>query len=168
MRSNCRIRILGRCITELFGPDGRLKYREAGPNLITTVGDNLFASLAFGTAGWTYRMKLGSASTAAAKTGAGAFVAAGDYISGSALAMDSTYPKVKGSGADAKTAVYKCTWGAGVATGTIRRVGLVDNATDAGEADASHTAAMKVFDADIPKGAGDSLVHTWEVTFLGA
>lgn len=163
-----RIRMRGHVIAELRGPDGRLKGRWEKHNLVSTVGDNYVASLAYGTAGWTYRMKLGSASTAASKDGAGSFVAVADYISGSAKAMEATWPKVKGAGADAKTAQYKCVWAAGTATGTIRRVGIVDNATDAGEADATHTMAMSVFAADIPKTAADTLTVTWDVTFLGA
>jgi hypothetical protein len=47
-------------------------------------------------------------------------------------------------------------------------MGWVDNTTDAGEADASKTAAMTVFAADIPKGASDTLAITWNITFLGA
>jgi hypothetical protein len=160
-----RVRIVGHVVAELFGPDGRLKQREEIHNLITDVGDNYLASLAYGTSGWTYRMKTGSASTAAAKNGAGSFVAVADYNSGSAHAMDATYPKV---GVSNNIAQFKVTWAAGENTNTIRRVGIVDNATDAGEADASHTAAMAVFDADIPKGASDTLAVTWTWTLLGA
>ena len=147
MKSKSGIR--GRVVAELRGPDGKLKLRQVHHNLVTDVGDETFASL--GTAGWTYRMKLGGASTAASKNGAGSFVAVADYIAGSASAMEATFPKEGGS---ANIAQYKCIWAAGEATGTIRRVGLVDNADDAGEADASNTAAMGVFDADIPKAKG--------------
>lgn len=158
-------RYRGHIVAELFGPDGALKQREEIDNLVTDVGDNYLASLAFGTAGWTYRMKTGSASTAAAKSGAGSFCAVADYNSGSAHAMDATYPKV---GASTNISQYKVTWAAGENTNTIRRVGIVDNATNAGEADATHTLAMGVFAADIPKGAADTLAVTWTITFLGA
>lgn len=166
---SCRIpeklQIRTNVVAELRGPDGRLKQREEVHNLVTDVGDNYLASLAYGTAGWTYRMKTGSASTAAAKNGAGSFVAAGDYNSGSAHAMDATYPKV---GASTNISQYKVSWTAGQNTNTIRRVSLVDNATDAGEADATHTMATAVFAADIPKSAGDTLQVVWTVTFTGA
>ncbi len=157
--------IRGHVVAELRGPDGRLKCRREVHNLVTDVGDALFGGLPVGGSNWTYRMKLGSASTAAAKNGAGSFVAVGDYVSGSAQAMDATWPK---AGASANVAQFKRTYAAGEATGTIRRVGLVDNATDAGEADATHTAAMAVFTGDIDKGAGDTLTVTWDITFLGA
>jgi len=165
LKIDARVRIVGHIVAELFGPDGKLKQREEIHNLVSDVGDNYLASLAYGTAGWTYRMKSGSASTAATKSGAGSFVAVADYNAGSAHAMDATYPKV---GASANIAQYKVTWAAGENTNTIRRVGIVDNATNAGEADATHTMAMGVFAADIPKGALDTLAVTWTVTLLGA
>jgi len=158
--------IQGRVVAELFGPDGELKQREITHNILTDVGDNYIASRIYSAAAlWTYRMKTGSASTAAAKNGAGSYVAAADYNSGSAHAMDSTYPKV---GTGNNISQFKVTWAAGENTNAIRRVGIVDNATDAGEADATHTAATAVFAADIPKGAGDTLAVTWTWTFLGA
>lgn len=160
-----KMRVKGHIVAELRGPDGKLKQREEIDNLITDVGDNYLASLAYGTAGWTYRMKTGSASTAAAKNGAGSYIATGDYNSGSAHAMAATYPKV---GASTNIAQFQVVWAAGENTNTIRRVGIVDNATDAGEADATGTAAMGVFTGDIAKGADDTLTVTWTWTFLGA
>ena len=160
-----KLAIRGHVVVELFGPDGRLKQRSEQHNLITDVGDNYVASLAYGTSVWTYRMKTGSASTAAAKNGAGSYVAAGDYNSGSAHAMDATYPKV---GASSNICQFKVTYAAGENTNTIRRVSIVDNATDAGEADATNTMAIAVLTSDFVKGADDTLAITWNMTFLGA
>lgn len=160
-----RIKIRGHIVAELFGPDGKIKQREEVHNVITDVGDDMLAALAYGTAVWTYRMKTGSASTGASKNGAGSFVAVADYNSGSAHAMDATYPKV---GATDDIAQFRVTWAAGENSNTIRRVGIVDNITDAGEGDATGTASMGVFGADIVKGADDSLEVTWTWTFLGA
>lgn len=162
--NNNTLRIKGHIVAELRGPDGKIKQRAEIHNLITDVGDNYLASLAYGTSGWTYRMKTGSASTAAAKNGAGSYIAAGDYNSGSAHAMAATYPKV---GVANNICQFQVVWAAGENTNTIRRVAIVDNATDAGEADATHTMAIGVFDADIPKGAADTLTVTWTHTFLG-
>lgn len=160
------VKYLGHLVAELRGPDGQLKQREETHNLVTDVGDNYFASRIYSAATlWTYRMKTGSASTAAAKNGAGSFVATADYNSGSAAAMVATYPKV---GASANIAQWQVLWAAGANTNTIRRVSIVDNATDAGEADATHTMSTAVFGADIVKGASDTLTVTWTVTFLGA
>ena len=160
-----RLRIRSNVVAELYGPDGKLKQRQEVHNLVTDVGDNYLASLAYGTAGWTYRMKTGSASTAATKNGAGSFCAVADYNSGSAHAMDATYPKV---GASTNISQYKVTWAAGENTNTIRRVSIVNNATDAGEGDATNTLAIAVFGADIPKDASDSFAVTWTITMLGA
>jgi hypothetical protein len=159
---NDHIGIRGHVVAELFGPDGRLKQREETHNLVTDVGDVYLAQLAYGDKWATNGLKLGSASTAAAKNGAGSFNAVADYISGSAhaptLAVGSSNNILK----------ITHTWAAGEATGTSRRMGWVNNTTDAGEADATNTAAMTVFDADIPKGASDTLAITWNITFLGA
>lgn len=247
---NERVGVAGHVVAELRGPDGALKQRQEIHNLITDVGDNYLASLAYGTAGWTYRLKTGSASTAAAKNGAGSYVAVADYNSGSAHAMaagfpknDATIVKITGTGTSGTLALgdavisvtteggstpdagagqgmivavlsataylvrvssgtfasgaghylvqtaapatnhldgtmtvattpniatFEVLYAAGENTNTIRRVSIVDNATDAGEADATKTAAIAVFAADIPKGAGDTLTIIWTWTFLGA
>lgn len=157
-----KVRIRGHVIAELFGPDGKLKRREEVHNLVTDVGDIYLAQLAYGSAWGTNGLKLGSASTAAAKNGAGAFPAVADYISGSAHAPTLAV------GASSNILKLTHTWAAGEATGTIRRMGWCDNTTNAGEADATKTAAMVVFGADIPKGASDTLAITWNITFLGA
>lgn len=153
---------IGHVVAELFGPDGRLKQREETHNLVTDVGDVYLAQLAYGDKWGTNGLKLGSASTVAAKNGAGAFPAVADYISGSAHAPTLAV------GASSNILKLTHTWAAGEATGTIRRMGWVNNTTDAGEADATNTAAMTVFAADIPKGASDTLAITWNITFLGA
>jgi len=159
-----KLRLVGRVTAELRDRRGRLLRRLAVHNLITDVGDQYIAAKLYSSPTAMSGMKLGSASTAAAKNGAGSYVAAGDYVSGSAKAFDATWPK---AGASANVAQYKRTFAAGEATGTIRRASIVDNQTDAGEADASHTAAVAVFDADIPKGASDTLTITWDWTILG-
>jgi hypothetical protein len=165
---NSKIRIVGRVVAELYGPDGRLKQREEVHNLVTDNGDAYCASKVYGGSPTAMaNMKLGIATTAAAKNGAGSFTAvASDYISGSAKALDATFPK---QGASANIAQYQATWAAGVATNaTINSVSITDNVTDAGEAGATHTLARAVFSGAINKGAADSLVVTWNITFLGA
>jgi hypothetical protein len=157
-----RVTIRGEVIAELRGSDGRLKQRQVIHNMVTDVGDVYLAQLAYGDKWATNGLKLGSASTAAAKNGAGSFNAVADYISGSAHAPTLAV------GASTNILKLTHTWAAGEATGTIRRMGWVNNTTDAGEADATNTAAMTVFDADIPKGASDTLAITWNITFLGA
>lgn len=160
------VQMLGHVKAELFGPDGILKGTWEQHNLVTDVGDNYMTGRFYSgaTAPVMTNMKLGSASTAASKNGAGSFVAVADYIAGSAHACDESSPKV---GASPNIAQWIHTWAAGEATGTIRRVGIVDNTTNAGEADATHTFSMSVFSGDIPKGASDTLKVTWTVTTTG-
>jgi hypothetical protein len=135
-------------------------------NIVTDKGD-AFAAAAIYTAAYSgWGMKLGTASTEASKSGAGSFIAAADYVSGSAKALDDSTPK---QGASANIVQFRRQWAAGEGTNaTINRVALVDNTTDAGEADATHTFAISVFDGAINKGASDILTVTWNVTYLGA
>lgn len=159
----------GQIIVELFDKDGNLKQRSVADNLVTDKGDAFFAALARGGSLGTFGMKLGTATTTPSKVynNAGAYIASGDYISGSAAAMASTYPK---QGASVNIAQYQAAWTAGVATNaTINRVALVDNTTDAAEADGTHTWAIALLpDRPINKGSNDTLQVTWNITFLGA
>jgi len=160
------MRLRGRIIAELYGPDGRLKHRSVTHNLLTAQGDK-FAAAAFYTAAYSaWGMKLGTATTVASKSGAGSFIASGDYVSGSAKALDNSTPK---AGATNDIVQFHRTWAAGEGTNAaINRVAIVDNTTNAGEADATHTFATGVFDGAINKGANDTLAVTWDITLLGA
>lgn len=161
-----RMCLRGEVIAVLRGPDGKVKGRQVTHNLVTDQGD-IFAKSAIYTAAYsTWGMKLGTASTAASKNGAGSFIAAGDYVSGSAKALDDSTPK---QGASANICQFRRLWAAGEGTNaTINRVAIVDNTTNAGEADATHTFAIAVFTAQIAKGADDTLQVTWNATYLGA
>jgi len=161
-----RVGLRGVVIAELRGPDGKLKQKLVQHNLVTEEGDFKTAEAFFTAAYSTWGMKLGTASTAASKDGAGSFIATGDYVSGSAQALDDSTPK---AGATADIVQFRRLWAAGEGTdNTINRVSIVDNTTDAGEADATHTFAIAVFAAQIAKAAGDTLTVTWNVTMLGA
>jgi len=156
----------GEVIAELRGPDGKIKQRQVTHNIVTDVGDDFAAAAIYTAAYATWGMKLGTATTAAAKTGAGSFQAVADYVSGSAKALDDSTPK---AGVSNDIAQFRRLWAAGEGTDpTINRVSIVDNTTDAGEADATHTYAIAVFAAQIAKGADDTLTVTWNVTYLGA
>ena len=161
-----KVRMLGEVIAELRDCNGKLKQRSVMHNLVTDQGDK-FAQEAFSAAAYsTWGMKLGTATTEASKSGAGSFIATTDYVSGSAKALDDSTPKV---GASNNIVQFRRLWAAGEGTdNTINRVSIVDNTTDAGEADATHTFAISVFAAQIAKGASDTLTVTWNVTLLGA
>jgi hypothetical protein len=165
-----RMGIRGSVLIELFGSDGKLKYRGETNNIVTDKGDALFSGLAY-TAAPTFNMKLGTAATGVSKTytDAGAYVASGhgssDYVTGSQLGMDSTYPKV---GASANIVQFKRTWAAGVATATLNRVALVDSTEGTDPTSGALTYAIALLpDKPVVKGAGDTLAVTWTITFTG-
>ncbi len=162
-----RMRFTGRVTVELRGADGEVKAYQQFHNLVTDIGDAYCAKKVTATSVTAMAgMKLGTATTTASKSGAGSFVATGDYVSGSAHALDATFPKL---GASNNIAQFKVTWAAGEATASnINRVSIVNNTTNAGEADATGTMAAAVFSAAINKGASDTLTVTWDITFLGA
>jgi hypothetical protein len=165
MTLKSKMLVRGNVLLEKFDERGKLVSRQEVHNLITDVGDIYCAAKMFSSPTAAAGMKLGTATTAAAKNGAGAFVAAADYISGSAQAFDGTYPKV---GASNNIVQFRVTWAAGTATNaTINRVGIVDNTTDAGEANAAHTFATAVFSTE-NKAANHTLVATWTWAFLGS
>lgn len=162
-----RIRLKSRVVFELRGPDGKLKDRRVIHNLVTDNGDAYIASRMRTTTTVMTAIMLGRTSTAAAKSGAGSFISTTDYVTGSKLACDNGSPAVGGT---ARVTHYERTWAAGVGTeAAIQRAAVVDNTTDAGEADGTHTLAIAVLpNAPINKTATDTLKVTWDVTITGA
>jgi hypothetical protein len=161
-----KVRLRGEVIAEVRDKAGNLKQRVVTHNLVTDQGDDFAKSAIYSAAYTGWGMKLGTATTPASKSGAGSYIAAGDYIAGSAQALDDGTPK---QGAGANICQFRNQWAAGEAThSTINRVAITDNTTDAGEADATGTFAISVFGSTIDKGANDTLTVTWNVTFLGA
>jgi len=145
---------------------GKVKQRLVTHNIVTDQGDKFAAKAIYTAAYSTWGMKLGTATTAASKSGAGSYIATGDYISGSAQPLDDSTPK---AGATDDICQFRNQWAAAEATSaTINRVAITDNTSDAGEADATHTFAISVFGSTINKGADDTLTVTWNVTFLGS
>lgn len=150
----------------LRGPDGKIKQKQVTHNLVTDQGDKFAAAAIYTTAYSTWGMKLGQGTDAEAKSGAGSYVTAGDYVSGSAQALDDSTPK---AGATDDICQFRRLFAAGEGTdNTINAVAITDNTTNAGEADATHTFAYAKFAATIAKGAQDTLTVTWNVTYLGA
>lgn len=165
----------GLVVLTLTGPDGRLKLRRVAKNLITDAGDQyhvrrIAASvvpLAPADVTKVTGMKLGTATTAAAKSGAGA--ALGTYVAGSNVVFDAGFPTTENLGGGLGwTVTYQCTFGAGVGTSAaLTEVALVtDAATDATSAGAD-TIARVVF-AATPKGAADTLAIAWAHKQLGS
>jgi len=166
-RSNVSpVAIDGHVLIELFGPDGKLKFRKETKNLVTSVGDQLYASRGAGltTSALPTGMKLGAGSTAVAKSGAGAALVT--YLSGSNQAFDSTFPS-----ATAGVVTYKVTYAAGTATTAspiTEAVIVTDTISTNATSTAANTIARVLISGVGSKAAGDSLSITWTHTILGA
>lgn len=161
--------IKGVVIAELRGPDGKLKARCETHNLVTSVGDQYYAgraALASGLPAQVTGFRLGTGSTAVAKTGAGAAIVT--YLAGSNKANDSGFPT-----ASAGVVTWKRTYAAGEATTASPITEVVlntdtianDNATTA---TAANTIARALLSGIGSKGSSDTLTITWTHTLLGA
>jgi len=144
------LKLSGHVVLELFDANGDLKDRREDENTVTTlalamVANRLSDTVTIALPNW---MEVGTG------TGQGA----GDstlatYIAGSRTVLDSS------TGAAAVLTMI-CTMGAGVGTGAITEAGVFNVVTQ-------NTTDLILYDdfAVINKGAGDSLVITWTLTF---
>lgn len=155
----------GFVIAELFGPDGELKQRVATKNLITAVGDQMYAARGSGVGSPPAAptgMRLGTGSTAVAKTGAGAALVT--RLTNGHQGFDATFPT-----AVAGVVTYKTTYAAGKATSAsaITEAVLVNDTigTDTSTA-AANTIARVILSGIAAKGADDTLALTWTHTLL--
>lgn len=159
---------LGTVVAELHDKNGLLIARSVSKNLITDVGDELYASRGAGltTSAVPTGMRLGTGSTAVAKNGAGSYIVT--YLSDSNRAFDATFPSSTGG-----VVTYKRTYAAGEATSGSPITEVVintdtitnDNATTATEA---NTISRALIAGVSSKGASDTLTITWTHTILGA
>lgn len=166
--SNDKAAIKGTVHAVLTGPDGKVKAECTVHNLVTATGDQLYASRGIGltTSALPTGMRLGTGSTAVAKTGAGAAIVT--YLTGSNKAFDATFPSATGG-----VATYKRTYAAGEATSGSAITEVVintdtianDNATTA---TAANTVSRALLAGIGSKGASDTLTITWTHTLLGA
>lgn len=161
--------LVGQVLLECYDEDGNLKWEYTTNNLITTPGDTYYAAM--GIAGVSPAapsaptkvacMKLGTGSTAVAKTGAGAGLVT--YLSGTNVAFDASNPSVA-----ANVATYVTTFVAGVGTNSALAE-IVMAKTNADSTSASGDCiARALISPTRNKQSGDTLVATWTHTFLGA
>lgn len=151
---NGSIGLVGHMVAKLYGPNGKLKDKRIKDN---QVQDNILAMLTdiisetpTGTVkpGW---MELG--------TGSGQNTAANTlatYISGSRTALDSSVDS-------SAVLTMVCTFAAGTGTGAITEAGIFNVVTQ----DTTDLQLYNSFSV-INKGADDSLVVTWTLTFAAA
>lgn len=155
---------------ELWAPDGSLRARSIQRNLVTQVGDQYYGERAAGISSPPAQvtgMKLGTGSTAVAKTGAGAALVT--YLSGSHQAIVGGYP-TSALNSGARRITWQASWAAGVATtaSAITEVVIVNETLADSTSAAAATVARALVSGVSAKAAGDSLVITWTHDLLGA
>jgi len=159
----------GNVVVELFGPDGTLKDYRIGENLVTDYGDEHVGERMYDdTFDIITGMRLGTGTTAASKAGAGAAIVT--YETGSQEALDAVPIGVDQGAGLGWRVPHICTWIAGDVTEVaLAEVVLTDETpiTDVAGV-VGDTVARFVFASTIDKQAGDQLVVTWNVDFLGA
>lgn len=161
--------VKGHVVVELHDKDGNLIAHSETDNLVTAVGDQYYAGRAALSAGLPAQVtgfRLGTGSTAVAKTGAGAAIVT--YLATSNKANDASFPT-----AVAGVVTWKRTYAAGEATSASPITEVVlntdtianDNATTA---TAANTISRALIAGVAAKGASDVLTVTWTHTILGA
>lgn len=148
--------------------DGTVE-RQVVENLVTEVGDQYYGERASGVASppdQVTGMRLGTGTTAAAKTGAGAAIVT--YITGSSIAIDAGFPTSALEGSSRRIQ-WQTTWAAGVATNTAITEAVITNETPLSDvAGAAADTISRVTFTAVDKGADDTLTITWSHDLLGA
>lgn len=155
--------LAGIVVVELYGPDGALKARSVQPNVVTNIGDQFYGERAAGIASPPAQvtgMKLGTGSTAVAKSGAGAALVT--YLTNSHQAIDGSFP-TSALSSNKRRITWQSTWAAGKATtaSAITEVVLVNEALADATSAAGATIARALVTGVPSKEAGDSLTITW-------
>lgn len=138
-------------------------------NLVTRVGDQMYAERGAGVAGALavpLGMKLGTGGTAPAKTGSGAALAS--YLTDSDQEFDDDFPASALSG-DSRRVSYQCVWAEGKATtaSPITEVVIVNEALADATSNASATVARGLA-AIGTKAADVVLTVAWTHDMLGS
>lgn len=159
----------GLVLAELWDADGELRDLLALGNLISQVGDQYYGERAAGIASPPAQivgMKLGTGTTAVAKTGAGAALVT--YKTGSNVLIASGFPTSSLSGSSRRIQ-WKGSWAAGIATDSaLAEAVLFNDANANATSTAANTIARVLLSPVINKGADDTLDLTWNHDLLGA
>ena len=161
--------VTGQVVITLIGPDGETKSQQTVKNLVTDTGDQYNAqriaaavvpAAPADVGSKVTGIKLGTGTTAVAKSGAGAALVA--YVTGGRAAFDAGFPTTQSLGAGLGwTITYQVTFppGVGTATALTEAAMVIDQAADA-TSTAGNTTARCVFAAQ-PKSASDTLILSW-------
>lgn len=161
--------IKGRITWQLTAPDGSLIREGEVDNLVTAIGDRMYAERGAGVSGAPAvptGMKLGTGGGATAKTGTGSSLTT--YLSDSHQGFDSGFPAAS-TPTSARRITYKVTWGPGKATTTsaITEVVIVNETLADATSASSATIARALLSGVASKGAGETLTVTWTHDLLG-
>lgn len=166
-----RLVIRGHLSWVLYDEHRQVKAAGESANLITQVGDQVYSDRGAGIAGAAAAatgMKLGTGTTAVAKTGGGAQLAV--YLPNSQHAFDGGFP-ASSLNAPARRVTYQCTYAANQATSVgvpITEAVIVNDALANANALAAVTIARVLVSPVVPtKEATDVLVMTWTHDALG-
>lgn len=140
----------GHVTVELYGPDGNLKDRRQGHNVITEVGKEFIASFL-------------QSAVAAAATFTARYVAIGtdatsEAAANTALGIEVSRHTATVSYISGGITRFKATFATGSGTGAIVEYGLLSS-NSAGTLIGRHTSAA------VNKGSNDTLTVTYDVTF---
>lgn len=156
----------------LYDEDGKVKQTGESHNIVTTQGDRYFVDQLTDAGAATIKlMVLGTSTVAVSK--ADTWVGSAFAGNGSAAASQGTISPVTNSGTPANYQIVG-TFGSGYATANgITRVGYTNMnpaADGLGTPNNSTTffIAHGTVSPTVNKGANDTLVITWDITFLGA
>ena len=158
-----RVGVAGVVNAMLFSEEGDLLSQGLVANVVTQVGNQYYAERAAGIASPPNQvtgMRLGTGTTAAATTGAGAAIVT--YISASQVAIDGGFPTSGAGGGTSRRITWQSTWAAGVATNATINEVVITNETPltnvAGTA--ANTIARAVL-TTVNKASGDTSVVSW-------
>lgn len=162
--------VLGWVEWDLYDEDGNLKTHGETHNLVTRVGDQIIGERWSGIAAPPAQvtgMQLGTGTTAAAKTGAGAAIVT--LVAASLVAFDGGFPASSLSGSSRRIQ-FKTTWAAGVATANSIAEVVIGNQSVATQTaiPEANTFSRALLTPVVNKAAGDSLAVTWNIDHLGS
>lgn len=158
----------------LFDKDGNVKQTGETHNIVTNQGDDYYVDrLSDAAAGTAKQFSLGTGAGTPGKTDtwvSGFFSGNGTAVANNGAVAVTTHP----TAGSENTLRYSGTFAAGYATQNgITRIGLSNmNPASDGNGTPNGTTTMfiahGIIDPTVNKGASDSLVVTWDHTFLGA
>lgn len=165
------IGLRGYVTAELRGPDGELRGYCTTRNLITQVGDEYYGNRASGAGTQPAQvtgMKLGTGSTAPAKTGAGASLGA-SYLTDSDQAIEAGFP-TSSLNVGARRISWRAIWAAGKATtgSPITECVIVNDVLADATTPEANTIARALLTGIGSKGVDDTLTVNWHHDAEGA